>query len=84
MPLYQCQPPTGYRDTADAWTNTGSLIGRMNVAQAMAARLASDAPVPGPDLVGPLSPTTAATIARAANAAERLALTLGSPDFQKR
>ena len=22
MPLYQCQPPTGYKDTADAWVNT--------------------------------------------------------------
>ena len=25
MPLYQCQPPTGYKDTADAWINTGAL-----------------------------------------------------------
>ena len=30
MPLYQCQPPTGYKDTADAWVNTGALVGRMN------------------------------------------------------
>ena len=26
MPLYQCQPPTGYKDTADAWVNTGALV----------------------------------------------------------
>ena len=32
MPLYQCQPPTGYADTADAWINTGALVARMNVA----------------------------------------------------
>jgi uncharacterized protein (DUF1800 family) len=32
MPLYQCQPPTGYQDTADAWINTGALVARMNVA----------------------------------------------------
>ena len=32
MPLYQCQPPTGYKDTADAWVNTGALVGRMNFA----------------------------------------------------
>ena len=32
MPLYLCQPPTGYRDTADAWVNTGALVGRMNFA----------------------------------------------------
>ena len=23
MPLYQCQPPTGYKDTADAWDEHG-------------------------------------------------------------
>jgi uncharacterized protein (DUF1800 family) len=32
MPPYLCQPPTGYRDTADAWVNTGGLVARMNVA----------------------------------------------------
>ena len=26
MPLYQCQPPTGYADRADAWVNTGALL----------------------------------------------------------
>jgi uncharacterized protein (DUF1800 family) len=31
-PLYQCQPPTGYKDTADAWINTGALVDRMNFA----------------------------------------------------
>ncbi len=29
-PLYQCQPPTGYSDKADAWVNTGALLNRMN------------------------------------------------------
>ena len=28
----QCQPPTGYDDTADAWVNTGALVSRMNFA----------------------------------------------------
>jgi uncharacterized protein (DUF1800 family) len=32
MPLYGCQPPTGYSDTADAWVNTGALLSRMNFA----------------------------------------------------
>jgi uncharacterized protein (DUF1800 family) len=36
-PLYQCQPPTGYKDTADAWVNTGALVGRMNFGLALAA-----------------------------------------------
>jgi len=37
MPLYQCQPPTGYKDTADVWINTGALVARMNVASRLAA-----------------------------------------------
>jgi uncharacterized protein (DUF1800 family) len=36
-PLYQCQPPTGYKDTADAWVNTGALVGRMNFGLALAS-----------------------------------------------
>ena len=36
MPLYQCQPPTGYKDTADAWVNTGALVGRMNFGLSLA------------------------------------------------
>ena len=37
MPLYQCQPPTGYADTSDAWINAGALVSRMNVATRLAA-----------------------------------------------
>lgn len=29
-PLYQCQPPTGYKDTSDTWVNTGALLNRLN------------------------------------------------------
>ena len=35
MPPYQCQPPTGYADRADAWVNTGALLNRMNFAIAL-------------------------------------------------
>jgi uncharacterized protein (DUF1800 family) len=35
-PLYQCQPPTGYSDKAEAWVNTGALLNRMNFAMAVA------------------------------------------------
>ena len=35
MPLYYCQPPTGYADRADAWVNTGALLNRMNFALAL-------------------------------------------------
>ena len=35
QPLYQAEPPTGYRDTAEAWVNTGALLARMNFALAL-------------------------------------------------
>jgi uncharacterized protein (DUF1800 family) len=41
-PLYMCQPPTGYKNTADAWVSAGGLVTRMN----FATRLASGT-VPG-------------------------------------
>jgi uncharacterized protein (DUF1800 family) len=37
QPLYQCQPPTGYKDTADAWTSAGALVNRMNFALSLAS-----------------------------------------------
>ena len=36
-PLYQCEPPTGYSDKADAWVNTGALLNRMNFSLALTA-----------------------------------------------
>jgi uncharacterized protein (DUF1800 family) len=35
-PLYEAQPPTGYPDRAEAWVNTGALLGRMNFALGLA------------------------------------------------
>ncbi len=29
-PLYRCQPPTGFSDSAEAWVNAGALINRLN------------------------------------------------------
>ena len=89
MPLYQCQPPTGYKDTADAWVNTGALVSRMNFALTLAGnklRGVSVASLPTADevLVGDLSETTRATIAKASDAPQMAALTLGSPEFQRR
>jgi uncharacterized protein (DUF1800 family) len=89
MPLYQCQPPTGYKDTADAWVNTGALVGRMNFALTLAGNKLRGvwvASLPPADelLVGDLSETTRATIARAGDAQQMAALTLGSPEFQRR
>jgi uncharacterized protein (DUF1800 family) len=104
MPLYMCQPPTGYKDTADTWVNTGALVDRMNVALQLASgrmpgvRLdAATLSRPGrtstslaPDevvdavLPGGVSAVTRSTIARATTPVQALALTLGSPEFQRR
>jgi uncharacterized protein (DUF1800 family) len=32
MPLYFCQPPTGYDETSAAWVSAGALVSRMNFA----------------------------------------------------
>lgn len=30
-PVYRCQPPTGFKDTAEFWVNPGALVTRINV-----------------------------------------------------
>jgi uncharacterized protein (DUF1800 family) len=37
QPLYMCQPPTGYHNTADAWISAGGLVSRMNFATRLAS-----------------------------------------------
>ena len=37
QPLYAYQAPTGYPDSAAAWVNTGSLLGRMNFGLSLAS-----------------------------------------------
>jgi hypothetical protein len=50
MPLYLQQPPTGYKDTADAWVSTSGLVARLNLALDLAGgrvrgvRAAADVP----------------------------------------
>jgi uncharacterized protein (DUF1800 family) len=97
MPLYQCQPPTGYADRAEAWVNTGALLNRMNFAVALTSRGkrpradfgAQAAPVTADAIVrnalgGDLSDATRATIAKATEPPKAIALVLGSPEFQRR
>jgi uncharacterized protein (DUF1800 family) len=93
MPVYMCQPPTGYSDKADAWVNTGALINRMNFALSLStdrrftggatARIPADE-IARQVLAEDLSPATMQTVSRASSEAQRIALLLGSPDFQKR
>jgi uncharacterized protein (DUF1800 family) len=89
MPLYFCQPPTGYKDAADAWVNTGSLVGRMNFALDLASGKLRGIAVPSlqaraASLVDDLGESTRSTIAQATSEPQRVALTLGSPEFQRR
>jgi uncharacterized protein (DUF1800 family) len=102
MPLYGCQPPTGYKTTADAWVNTGALLARMNFGLSLVSNqqrraIQVDAAALAPDtseatrtklvdelLAGRVSPSTEATLAKAPNSQQLLALLLGSPEFQKR
>ena len=100
MPLYMCQPPTGYSDKAEAWVNTGALLNRMNFAVALTSgrmRGGRGQMVRGPvradvssDLIanavmgGDVSAATSATVAKATNPPQAVALLLGSPEFQKR
>jgi uncharacterized protein (DUF1800 family) len=96
MPLYSCQPPTGYKDTADAWVNTGALVNRMNIGLALSNnqmrgirvdRLATPGDSDGliaAIVNGEVSESTRATIARATTVAQMAALTLGAPEFQRR
>lgn len=89
MPLYQCQPPTGYKDSADAWVNTGALVARMNTALALASGQVRGVRIPdvaaaAARLPVPVSAETRSTIARAQTPAQTVALTLGAPEFQHR
>jgi uncharacterized protein (DUF1800 family) len=94
MPLYFCQPPTGYKDTADAWVNTGALVGRMNFALDLANDKVGRIVVRDRDALAEggltgllgrdLSESTRSTIERAVSAPQKIALVLGSPEFQRR
>jgi uncharacterized protein (DUF1800 family) len=52
QPLYQCEPPTGYSDKADAWVNTGALLSRMNFSLALTSNRVRGAQVDMGSLIG--------------------------------
>jgi uncharacterized protein (DUF1800 family) len=88
MPLYMCQPPTGYADRAEAWVNTGALLNRMNFAlQLVGGKVRGVQPgtaSAADALAHDVSAATASTIAKATDPQQVSALTLGSPEFQRR
>ena len=93
-PLYQCQPPTGYVDRAASWINSGTLVNRLNFAQGLAANGLNAAKIDAPRDVGELASSLLAGDVSAKTrevidspgvpAANRLALLLGAPEFQRR
>jgi uncharacterized protein (DUF1800 family) len=92
MPLYLAQPPTGYKDTADAWVSSSGLVARLNFALDLAAgklpgvRVEPNA-LATPPLPGGLSDATRKTIDEQgadASPARLAGLILGSPEFQKK
>jgi len=99
MPLYLCQPPTGYDDTAATWVSSGALVSRMNFALALGGNrlrgvnvsFNSDAAVPAvrarllkDALAGAASAATLSTIEKATTVEQTVALAIGSPEFQRK
>src|SRR5438552_8789768 len=82
MPLYQCQPPTGYQDSADAWMNTGALVKRMNFALARRNHQLRGISIADPEparcrLRPELSDSTRAACAKVPTPGQRLAVPFG-------
>ena len=70
MPLYGCQPPTGYKWDAETWLNSAALVNRMNFALLLAANKVNG--------------TTVDTAALVADAPARVARTLVAEDIAER
>jgi uncharacterized protein (DUF1800 family) len=98
MPLYFCQPPTGYDETAETWVSSGALVTRMNFALELGAnRLRGVSMTSGTAgdldglrrrivddiLGGDVSAATRSTITRATTPDQVVALAIGSPEFQR-
>jgi len=98
MPLYLCQPPTGYDETSEAWVSSGALVNRMNFALELAGNKMRGVRLPLSSstnvdalrtqltremFAGTLSASTMQTMARATTAEQTLALAIGAPEFQR-
>ncbi len=94
MPLYQQQPPTGYKDTAEAWVSTSGLLARLNFALDLAGGRLRGVAVTADGIAAErlvpagLSDTTRRTLAsesgQGLDPARMAGLILGSPEFQRR
>jgi uncharacterized protein (DUF1800 family) len=86
MPVYMCVPPTGYKNTQDAWLNPEAMLQRIAYATAIAGKtLNRESPLEYEQLssnMGELSPQTKQVIADSPEL--RTALILGSPEAMYR
>ena len=69
MPLYLCQPPTGYDEEASAWLSAGSVLTRVRFAVSLASGLLPGIRIPEKAVLGSSTP--------------ELAVSLAGPDFQR-
>jgi uncharacterized protein (DUF1800 family) len=76
MPLYRQPPPTGYKDTAEAWASSASLVARLNFALDLAGNRLRGARVDAATLAPPAGAS--------ADVEGGAGLMLGSPEFQRR
>jgi uncharacterized protein (DUF1800 family) len=94
-PLYEAEAPTGYADTAEAWLSAGGMLQRMHFAVALAGNrvpglrvepaTVTGQPAGGPGASAPALPagSGAGTQGRP-DPAQAVALSLASPEFQRR
>ncbi|MEO8662143.1 MAG: DUF1800 domain-containing protein, partial [Bryobacteraceae bacterium] len=95
QPLYRKVEPTGYPNTSEDWVNSASLLGRMNLALALAGNKlpgikAGNVPEGDAEALAkallfttPSDETRKAILAKT-NTTPVTGLVLGSPDFQRR
>jgi uncharacterized protein (DUF1800 family) len=76
MPLYRQPPPTGYKDTADAWASSASLVARLSFALDLAGNRLGGTRVDAGALASLAGPASAG--------GPDAGLLLGSPEFQRR
>ena len=60
MPLYGCQPPTGYKWDAETWLNSAALVNRMNFALLLSSNKVAGTTVDTTALVAKAPPRAAA------------------------
>jgi uncharacterized protein (DUF1800 family) len=87
MPLYLCQPPTGYDETSSVWLSAGNLLTRLKFTEDLVAgRIRGverpEAPVDFASWTKAVAPGFAST-EEAVDPSARLALVLASPAFQR-